>query len=426
MNDRDVRRSAWEFLRDVERDDGYINIAIAGLYTRLDSRDRSFATELIFGSVRMQALLDHFIDGMSDRSIDVETRSVLRLGLYEALFMSTADHAVVNEYVEMAKMVIGKARAGFVNALLRRATRERVQLMEMSALPLEVRTSHPRWIVDAYRAVLGENGLEEELASHNAPALVNVVSFADLSEQIASKSSLTSYGYRLKVPPHEVAGIREGIAFVQDEGSQIVSEIALATDPNRNLQWLDLCAGPGGKFAFLAHFLDPSHLHGNEIHPHRAELIKARTPHHHISVGDAREAPFKNAPFDRILIDAPCTGIGALRRRPDARWRRSEADLKELISLQRGILDAAAKMTELEGLIIYITCSPHLMETRAQVKDFLARHKNFSSEPISKELLPATFRERISKAIKGDGSLQLLTHRDGTDAMFMAMLRRTA
>lgn len=424
MSDRNPRRSAWEFLRDVERDDSYINIEIANLHEQLDPQDRGFVTELIFGSVRMRLLLDHIIDQLSVRTIDDETRSMLRLGVYEALFMTTADHAVVNEYVEIAKKVIGKARSGFVNALLRRTVQERKDLADVSDLPIEIRTSHPRWIVDAYRSLTALPDLDAELESHNQAAKVQVVSFVPLPEEVATKSPLTTFGYRLNVSPREVESVRRGTAFVQDEGSQIVCEIALATDPDRLKQWLDLCAGPGGKFAFLAHFLNPGQLRGNELHPHRVRLIKTRTPEHQITTADARTERFGGAKFDRVLIDAPCTGIGALRRRPDARWRRSEGDLKALIRLQREILDAASEIVAEDGLILYVTCSPHLMETKAQVTDFLVRHRDFSIEPIKAEVLPLGAKAHILAAIDTDGCLQLLTARDGTDAMFMAMLRR--
>ncbi len=426
MSEREPRRLAWEFLRDVEREGGYINIEIARLHERLDPLDRAFATELLFGSVRMRLFLDHIIDSLASRAIDEETRSVLRLGVYEALFMSTADHAVVNEYVEIAKKVIGKARSGFVNALLRRTVREKQELADVSLLPIEIKTSHPRWIVEAYRALDSVSDLEAELTSHNQVSQVQVVSFEPLSEEIANKSPQTSFGYRLKVAPRELDGVRTGEVFVQDEGSQIVCELALATDPQRTMQWMDLCAGPGGKFSFLAHFLGPDRLRGNELHPHRVKLMRQRTPQHLITTSDARDMDLDGMMFDRILIDAPCTGIGALRRRPDARWRRTETDLKSLVRLQREILDAASEMVKVGGLILYVTCSPHLMETKAQVRDFLSRHTGFSLEPIKVDSLPKGAQAQLARAIDGEGLLQLLTERDGTDAMFMAMLRRTS
>lgn len=425
MSQRNPRREVWEFLRDCEREASYINIAIASLHGRLDPRDRSFATELVNGSVRQRLLLDHLIDRISERSIDEQVRSILRVGLYEALFMDTADHAVVNEYVELAKHVIGRARSSFINAVMRRVVRERDQLLHDSSHDLSVRTSHPTWIVDAYRSVVGEEFLEAELLSHNQAPVVHAVSFTALSAKVATPSPLAPFGYRLKVPPGDLVEIRDGSAFVQDEGSQIVCEIALATDPDRTLRWMDLCAGPGGKFSYLAHFLDEKHLTGNELHPHRAKLIQNRNPSFTVLTGDGVSSLANGHPFDRILIDAPCTGIGALRRRPDARWRRSQNDLKQLITVQRSLLDSAAENLNAGGLLLYVTCSPHLQETRSQVVDFLRRHREFAVEPIANSHLPVISRERLIHAIDEQGFLQLLTDRDGTDAMFMALMRKS-
>ena len=337
--------------------------------------------------------------------------------------MRTADHAVVNEYVEIAKQVIGKSRSGLINAVMRRAVRERESLTSLDSMDLATRTSHPQWIVDAYQALLTSDQLEAELDSHNTPGLVTLVSFEPLNSSLATPSDLTPFGYRAHVPPGEIPEIQSSRAFVQDEGSQILCEIALSTDVERTMRWLDLCAGPGGKFAYLAHFLPPEQLLGNELHHHRADLIRSRAPRHKVLVGDG--CTFEStALFDRIMLDAPCTGIGSLRRRPDARWRRSESDLKELIALQRGLLDQAAKILAPGGIIFYMTCSPHPLETLAQVSDFLGRHADFSIAPITMKHMTSMAAEFISSAIRDDGSLQLLTKNLGTDAMFMVMLKK--
>jgi 16S rRNA (cytosine967-C5)-methyltransferase len=421
MSSRQPRRLAWEFLRDAERSDAYINLAIGDLHKKLHPQDRAFATELIFGSIRMRGLVDHLIDRLSDRDVDEVTRSVLRLALYEALMMRTAEHAVVNEYVEISKHVLGKARSGFINAIMRRALRERANIMDLHGLDLATRTSHPQWIVNAYRSVLEEERVEIELDSHNEPGEVHLVSFDHLDESVARKSLVTPFGYVAKVPPQEIEGVRRGTVFVQDEGSQILCEVALATDPTKSMRWLDLCAGPGGKFAYLAHFLPPSNLVGNELHQHRAELIRRRAPEHQINVGDGRRFP-EVAKYDRIVIDAPCTGIGALRRRPDARWRRSEADLKSLVTLQRELLDHASVILAPGGVILYMTCSPHPLETKAQVNDFLSRHPDFKILPIKRENLATINFPSNAKVIDSKGWLQLFTSDFGSDAMFMAML----
>ncbi len=413
------RRKAWEFLRDCERSGAYINISLGKMLSSLDQRDRPFATELINGSVRMRRMLDFIIDLAIERSIDDETRSILRLSCYEAYFLATADHAIVNEYVSLAKTVIGQARSGFINAVMRKLLRER-EALQSSDMPLGIRTSHPDWIIDAFAQILKGDELERELSSHNEPAKVQVVSFDPLSESLASKSPNTEYGYILKVPPSQVEQIATGEAFVQDEGSQIVVDVALKSDPERKLKWLDMCAGPGGKFRYLKHFLDQDHLDGNELHPHRAKLVMDQAPGYQIFVGEGERLGERAKKYDRILLDAPCTGIGALRRRPDARWRRSEADLKSLLRLQRQLLDGAVGILEHHGIIVYVTCSPHLMETKVQVQDFLRRHENFSLRRIDPDLVT----DHVRDAITPEGMVQLMTGRHGTDGMFLALLER--
>ena len=416
----DPRRKAWEFLRDCERSDTYINIALGKMLASLDKRDRPFATELVNGSVRMRRRLDSYIDSAIERQIDDETRSVLRLSCYEAFFMSSAEHAIVNEYVSLAKKVVGQARAGFINAVMRRLLRDR-EMIDIAKLSIGERTSHPDWIVEAYGQILRDEELERELLAHNIAAPTQVVSFTPLATEIAIPSSITEHGYRLKVPPGEVSEIISGEAFVQDEGSQLVVDLALKSDPERKFRWLDMCAGPGGKFRYLKHFLDPNHLEGNELHPHRTKLVKDHAPEYHVSIGEGQLLVSQGKRYDRILLDAPCTGIGALRRRPDARWRRNEADLKSLVTLQRQLLDSASQILERHGIIAYVTCSPHLLETKVQVFDFLRRHKNFQLRPIDPNGLP----EQVRDAVTIDGMFQLLTGRHGTDAMFLALLERS-
>ena len=419
------RRAALEFLRDAERVDSYINLAIENVYRKVDAKERPFVTELVFGSVRMRGFIDHVIDTLCHREIDDAIRSILRLALYEALVMDTADHAVVNEYVEIAKKVIGKSRSGFVNAVMRRAVREREVIVGMEELDLETRSSHPQWIIDAYGSLLSGQELERELFSHNLGGEVSLVSFDALDPKQGIPSELTPFGYRSLQPPGEIAAIRESKAFVQDEGSQVLCEIALSTDKERVFKWLDLCAGPGGKFAYLARSLTPEHLIGNEIHPHRAELIRKRKPEHKIFVRDGTKFE-SDVLFDRIVIDAPCTGIGSLRRRPDARWRRAETDLKELVPLQRNLLNRAAEILAPGGIIFYMTCSPHPLETDAQISEFLVNHPDFKIEPISKEHVTTLKDDCLLQSVKKNGSLQLFTKDFGTDAMFMAMLRKRA
>jgi 16S rRNA (cytosine967-C5)-methyltransferase len=412
----------WQFLVDAERSQKYINLEIENLYTKLEKKDRPFVTELIFGSVRQRARLDHVINRYLERELDPELRLLLQLVAYEALFMTTADHAIGQEYVEIAKVGLGKARATLVNAVARKLIANRKSLFNEKDLPLSLSTSHPEWIVKSFAQILPSSLLERELHSHNEPARVQVVSFETLDVKVAKKSSDLPFGYTLLVPPSELAEIKKGSAFVQDFGSQLVSEILLKLDPDRKGRWLDMCAGPGGKFSYLSHFISKDSLLGIELHSHRANLIKSRLSEANIIVGDAREVSneLPKESFDVVLIDAPCSGLGALRRRPDARWRKSESDLKELVQLQSQLLQSARELIKPRGVIAYITCSPHLLETQVQVKDFLHQYPDMTIKPIPPNWLP----ERYSDSLLEDGTLQLMTYRDETDGMYMAILER--
>jgi 16S rRNA (cytosine967-C5)-methyltransferase len=412
----------WQFLVDAEREKKYINLEIEKLYSQLERKDRPFATELIFGTVRQRGRLDHLLNKFLQREIDQELRYLLQLAAYEAIFMKTADHAIGQEYVEIAKAGLGKARATLVNAVIRKVIANRAPLLNEKDLPLSVASSHPEWIVKSFAQILPADLLERELQSHNDAAKVQIVSFESLTQEVGEKSPDLPYGYTLSIPPGELPEIKNGSAFVQDFGSQLICEILLQLDPDRTLRWLDMCAGPGGKFTYLSRFIPRNLIVGVEQHSHRANLIKSRLPDANIIVGDARKIfqDEANELFDVVVIDAPCSGLGALRRRPDARWRKTEAELKELIELQSQLLDSALNLLEPRGVIAYITCSPHILETGAQVKDFLYRNKNMKIKPIQADWVP----DRYVKSLLEDGTLQLMTYRDETDGMFMALLER--
>jgi 16S rRNA (cytosine967-C5)-methyltransferase len=285
---------------------------------------------------------------------------------------------------------------------------------------------------------------------------------AELASQAAgSPGPYSPYAVRLTAggEPGSLPAIRSGQAAVQDEGSQLCALALLrlpltepdaggqdatgpdasgadatgadatgadATGPEAGSQdatgpserWLDLCAGPGGKAALLAAQAGSrgARLTANELHPHRAELVAAATRHWPVEllVGDAREL---TGSYDRVLLDAPCTGLGALRRRPEARWRRSPADLAELTELQADLLDAAVRLLRPGGVLAYVTCSPHLAETRQQVDRALTRHPEL-------ELLDARPAFPSVDRLTGSPMVQLWPHRHGTDAMFFAGLRR--
>ena len=440
------RRVAFDLLRAVDERDAYANLALPGLLRdrSLSGRDAAFATELGYGTLRGRGTYDAVIAVCADRpleQVDPPVLDVLRLGAHQLLAMRVPSHAAVGATVELARAVVGESRGSFVNAVLRRVgARDLVSWLAEVAPAydtdplghLAVVHSHPRWVVSAMRDALGGDLAEtaSALAADNRAAEVTLVArpgraeVGELLDAGARPGDWSPYAAVLDGgDPAALAAVRSGRAGVQDEGSQLVA-LALARAPltGRDERWLDMCAGPGGKAALLGAV---AAAHGavvvaGEIAPHRASLVRrAAGPDAAVVVADARVPPWVAGTFDRVLLDAPCTGLGALRRRPEARWRRRPDDVAALAGLQRELLGRAADAVRPGGLVAYVTCSPHLAETRAVVADVLGRRGDLARED-ARSLLPGV------PDLGAGPDVQLWPHRHGTDAMFLSLLRRRA
>ena len=424
----DARLLAFEALIEVEEKGAYSNLLLPKLLSKSDlpKVDRAFAAELVYGSLRLKAKHDLFISKASTRSLeDIDTKVliVLRLGVHQLKEMRVPSHAAINETVELAKRVAGKSTGGFVNALLRKIDDFS---MEDLAFPSDIQArlaaefSHPEWIVSSYFDSLKlQNEVEDLLRANNLPARPTLIAWPGRSTQselveagaTVIEGSVVAASY--DGDPGDIDAIRERRAGVQDLGSQIVVERFLQTY-QPGLRWLDLCAGPGGKAAYLSSYIN---LHegefvANEVSSERARLVAQVVEKSEIINHDGRNLPNEIGSFDRILIDAPCTGIGALRRRPEVRWRRTLQDLKNLTLLQSELLDSAARHLNSGGLLAYVTCSSHQAETKFQIRSFLKRNMEFSRVPIEDSRADA------------DGDLQLWPHRDNCDAMFLSILQK--
>ena len=424
----DARLLAFEALIEVEEKGAYSNLLLPKLLSKSDlpKVDRAFAAELVYGSLRLKAKHDLFISKASTRSLeDIDTKVliVLRLGVHQLKEMRVPSHAAINETVELAKRVAGKSTGGFVNALLRKIDDFS---MEDLAFPSDIQArlaaefSHPEWIVSSYFDSLKlQNEVEDLLRANNLPARPTLIAWPGRSTQseLVEAGATVIEGSVVAVSydgdPGEIDAIRERRAGVQDLGSQIVVEKFLQTY-QPGLRWLDLCAGPGGKAAYLSSYIN---LHegefvANEVSSERARLVAQVVEKSEVINHDGRNLPSEIGAFDRILIDAPCTGIGALRRRPEVRWRRTLQDLKNLTLLQSELLDSAARHLISGGLLAYVTCSSHQAETKFQIRSFLKRNMEFSRVPIEDSRADA------------DGDLQLWPHRDNCDAMFLSILQK--
>ena len=423
-----VRLTAYDVLKAVREDDAYANLVLPRLLRerRLDGRDAALATELAYGTLRAQGQLDTVLQASVDRplaQVDGPVLDVLRLGAYQLLRTRIPTHAAVSTTVDLARTRLTAGPAAFVNAVLRKVAAQDLaawlaQLApddEMDRLALE--TSHPRWIAQAYRDAL-RGDLEETrralAADDERPQVHLVARTCDRSELPGVPGPWSPRATRLDGgDPGDVPQVRDGRAGVQDEGSQLMA-LALAAAPldGPDALWVDLCAGPGGKAALLQ-ALAPGRLLAVELQEHRAKLVR-QAGVREVLTADGRRPPIPPGTVDRVLLDAPCSGLGALRRRPEARWRRTPSDLPGLTKLQAELLDAAVALLRPGGVLAYVTCSPHLAETAVPVLDVLRRHPALR-QLDARGLLPGV-------PDLGDGpAVQLWPHRHGTDAMFLAV-----
>ncbi|MFJ9042988.1 RsmB/NOP family class I SAM-dependent RNA methyltransferase [Streptomyces sp. NPDC102347] len=453
-----VRILAFEALRAVDERDAYANLVLPPLLRKaresegpekFDARDAALATELVYGTLRRQGTYDAVIAACVDRplrEVDPPVLDVLSLGAHQLLGTRIPTHAAVSATVELARVVLGDGRAKFVNAVLRKIAQDDLDGWLVRVAPpydedpedhLAVVHSHPRWVVSALWDSLGGGraGVEELLRADNERPEVTLVArpgraTADelLAQEAAVPGRWSPYAVRLTEggEPGAVPAVAEGRAGVQDEGSQLVA-LALAAAPveGPDRRWLDACAGPGGKAALLGAIAAErgAVLLASEKQPHRAGLVAkalAGNPGpYQVVAADGTRPPWRPGSFDRVLVDVPCTGLGALRRRPEARWRRRPEDLDGFAPLQRGLLRTALESVRVGGVVGYATCSPHLAETRAVVADLL---KQFPDAELidARPLLPDV-------PDLGEGpDIQLWPHLHGTDAMYLALLRRTA
>ena len=457
------------------------------------------------------AILDLCSD-RSPGQIDPPVREVLRLGAHQLLATRVASHAAVATSVDLAKDVAGMRPAGFVNAVLRRVgTREQAEWLRIIAPDravdpagfLAATYSHPRWIVEAFRGALGEDaagGLpetEEALAAGNTRPKITLAALPGLAKREellggtpapaaegpageiaaarqgpaapgAEPAPWSPFGVIVSGgDPAAIPAVAEGRAFVQDEASQLAA-LALAYAPLAGPAdaatgaWLDLCAGPGGKSAVLAAVAHTSappetaaeiRLLASDVRPHRAELTRAHVrnlPGAAVVAADGRAGAWRPGTFDRVLADVPCSGLGALRRRPEARWRKSPEDVENLGALQRALLNAAIDAARPGGVIAYVTCSPHRAETQDVLRDVLASRADVTvldaptllTDALHEASAPGQIPDeaaevpgeaaaeipgeipRLRSPAPGGRYAQFWPHRHGTDAIFLALLRR--
>ncbi|AWB84067.1 RsmB/NOP family class I SAM-dependent RNA methyltransferase [Corynebacterium liangguodongii] len=437
-----AREAAFDVVLRVATDEAFANLVLPKLLRsrRISGRDAAFATELAYGTLRTQGVIDAVIERCSSRplgEIAPEVLAALRLGTYQLLYMRVDAHAAVDTSVRLVEAAGVVKAKGFANAVLRSVSRtpaprwihELAPADELGAVAF--RTAHPEWIARSFSTALGPDRaaeLERALEADSQRPVVHLVarpgeiSAAELAAITGGEEGKYS-PYAVYLPegdPGSLEPVRSGLAGVQDEGSQLiaraVAEVEVEDDAGR---WLDLCAGPGGKAALLGAIagIEGARVDAVEVSEHRAELVRKAVGELpvRVTVGDGRD-PGLDPGFDRVLVDAPCSGLGALRRRPEARWVKSEADIASLTDLQGELLASAIRLVRPGGVVVYSTCSPDLRETRGVVEAAVAAGgvEELDAHPYVPGLEDA-----------GEGkSVQMWPHRHGTDAMFFSVLRK--
>lgn len=464
-----ARLVAFEVLRAVAAEDAYANLVLPARIRHhgLDKRDAGFATELSYGALRGQGTYDAVLARCVDRPLDQLDPAVLdalRIGTHQLLAMRVPAHAALDQTVGLARAVIGAGPSTLINAVLRKVSAHTLEewlelLLSDEQDPTKVasvRYAHPEWIVRAFRQSLVAHGrpvteINDLLEADNAAPVVNLVALPGLGSldeavengaspgELVEGSALSSGG-----DLGRLSSVRQGTTRVQDVGSQLVAR-ALAAVPLTNTAgdggegngaqgaaeaWLDLCAGPGGKAALLGALANErgASLVANEPAPHRAKLVSqalSAVPADvwMVRTGDGREVGEEQPEaFDRVLVDVPCTGLGALRRRPESRWRRTPKDLADLGPLQRDLLKSALDAVKPGGVVAYVTCSPHPAETTAVVTDALRKRDDLELLDAGSALDAVSLTGHLDAG--HELTAQLWPHIHSTDAMFLALIRK--
>jgi len=440
------RRAAFDLLLRIEKERSFADLLIDRELSTgtLTGPDRRLFTELVYGLLRRQGTLDHFIAQFSSTPVAKLERSVLlllRLGLYQTFFLDRVPvSAAVNETVKMAKQLAPRA-ANFINAVLRSADRGRLSIVypdrdKEPVAYLAARYSHPAWIVEGWLDQLGMDEAEELAAAMSLQAPLTIrantlkISRAELQQRLTSEGVISETcrfaptGLTL-APPVAIgtlASFREGLFAVQDESSQLA---ALFLSPAAGERILDLCAAPGGKATALAQLMgDQGTIAACDKGERKLRLIRETTDRLGISAVtplpvDAT-APFHidSGPFDRVLVDAPCAGLGVIRRNPEGKWWREAADITRLAATQQTILDNASSAVASGGLILYATCSTTTVENETVIDNFLSQHQEFMIEDL-RPIFP-----QFSELLTPQGFFRSWPHRHGLDGFFAARLRK--
>jgi 16S rRNA (cytosine967-C5)-methyltransferase len=436
-----VRDAALSILMEINQNQAYSNLLLNRTIKKydIDVKDRGLLTELTYGTLQHRLTLDYYLEPFVKGKLDAWVRELLRLSIYQIVYLTKIPpHAVVHEAVEIAKRRGHKGIASTVNGILRSILRKGVRSIDNIEDDIErmsVETSHPSWLIERW---VKQFGKEEALAmahenNHPARMTARVNSLkATVDEAMSTLSKEGIEASKGEIIPGSLqtstgslantAAFAEGLLTIQDESSMLP---VLALDVKPDMKVLDMCAAPGGKTTFIAEKMnDQGEIYAHDLHDHKLSLIESNAKRLGIQSirtksGDSREldTTYEPASFDRILVDAPCSGLGVIRRKPEIKYNKTEQDLTSLTEIQEQLLDTAYKLIKDDGIIVYSTCTVEYEENEGMVRRFLKKHSDMT-------LVPLTALENYNSLAINDDMLQILPQHFGSDGFFVAAFRR--
>ncbi|WP_025692572.1 16S rRNA (cytosine(967)-C(5))-methyltransferase RsmB [Paenibacillus zanthoxyli] len=444
-----ARETALDVLVRVQQEGAYSNLLLNTSLQKagLSREDAGLATELVYGTISRLNTLEYVLKSFVSKGLDKLqpwVRSLLCLSLYQIMYLDRIPpHAAVNEAVNLAKRRGHQGISGMVNGVLRNVLRAGPLPVIPQEMSWEERTalihSHPLWMVEQWRDEFGADTAEAICKANNEPPAVSVrvnttMTSRDrlLDEMLgqgvnARPSELSPYGIVVRGAGNLALSswYRDGLLSIQDESSMLVAE---AVNPLPGMKVLDCCAAPGGKTTHMGELMkDQGSIYANDLHPHKAALISDQARRLGLECigtgsGDALELgkKFAAASFDRILLDAPCSGLGVIRRKPDLKWAKQPEDAAAIARLQSELLDSAAALLKPGGVLVYSTCTLDRLENGNIVHSFLERNEEFRSVTFSSPL----WNRLGSSVLASDQGMQILPQHYGSDGFYIAILER--
>lgn len=441
MRKQTVRYLAMKILVDAEQNHSFVNLQLSHVLNQqlLSVEDSNLLTELVYGTTQRKLTLDYYLKPYITKKIPLWLQTLLRLSVFQIVYLTKIPHyAIVNEASEITRIKAGQSIVNFVNGVLRNVLkhyetqREQLEQMPLSLNAIHLQTSTPKWLV---QQLIDQLGLQEANAFCQSllekPSLAIRVTDSTVNTIIedvynGQKSAISPVSYRM--PDGKILKsslFQKGQITVQDESSALVAQIA-GIKPHHKV--LDTCAAPGGKTTHMATYVDKAsggYVQAVDLHEHKIQLIEANAKRLHVldnitaRQGDARSLStlFKGELFDVVFVDAPCSGLGLMRRKPDIKYTKTALEIESLISVQADILNEAAKMVKRGGTLIYSTCTTTTKENEEQVKTFLNTHADFSVVPI-------TLDTSLENCLTKEGYVSILPHQFKTDGFFIAKLQK--